>query len=382
LGVHLLAIGDIGPIDDMIHLGDEAMFDEAVRQLRHRGVARITGVSSNPRDSAERYGIEAVRPLGRDAMTDEEALDTELGAALRSTDAVLVTGGGNISSVWPTHIVERARLARLAQRLQIPFVVSGQTIGPVLSDDDRDEVGRMLGSARLVGTRERPSFELVRRLGVDPARLAHTIDDASFLGAENDTSDVPSTPVALVSFARHVGDADPDTAAHALAGLLDTVAEVTGLQIVFLAHFASLRPDEPRGDTLMHQRIIDRMRSTRVRVEATTDAPAAARLARTASLVVSSRYHPAVFAASGAVPTIGIPVDTYTDVKLRGALGAVGHDGILPLEQLVIESPVAWVSDLWSRRDAVRAGAEERLIQARAASVTWWDRVHEALGER
>ncbi len=380
--MHLVAIGDIGPIDDMIHVGDEAMFDEAVRQLRRRGVERITGVSSNPADSTERYGVDAVRPLGLDSINDDEALDTELGAALRSADAVLVTGGGNISSVWPTHIVERARLARLAHRLGIPFVVSGQTIGPVLTRDDREEVGRMLRSARLVGTRERPSFELVQELGVDPARLAHTIDDATFLAADADTTDAPSTPVALVSFARHVGDADPDAAADALAGLLDTVAEVTGLEIVFLAHFASLRPDEPRGDTLMHQRIIDRLRSTRVRVDATTDAPAAARLARNASLVVSSRYHPAVFAASGAVPTIGIPVDEYTGVKLRGALGAVGHDGILPLDRLVTESPVAWVTDLWSRRDAARAGATERLVQARAASASWWDRVHEALGER
>ncbi len=378
--MHVLAIGDIGPVDDMIHIGDEAMFDEATRQLTRRGVARITGISSHPADTATRYGIDAVPALGSSSVSDEEALESPLGHALRDADAVLVTGAGNLSSLWPSHIVERGRLARLAQRRGIPFVISGQTFGPALNESDRAEVGRMLRSARLVGTRERPSYDLARTLGVASERLGHTIDDASFLGWQSGVP-LPVEPVAVVTIARHVGDSDQDAALTAYARLLDAAAEATGLEIVFHAHFASLRDGEVRGDSAVHQQIIERMRSSRVRVERTTDAPAAARLARSASLVVNSRYHPAVFAASGGVPTIGVPVDDYTTVKLRGAIGAVGGQGIVPISELIATDPSPFVEEFWSRRGAMRATAHELLIPARQASEVWWDRVHTALTE-
>jgi polysaccharide pyruvyl transferase WcaK-like protein len=114
-------------------------------------------------------------------------------------------------------------------------------------------------------------------------------------------------------------------------------------------------------------------------LEPTTDSRSAARLARGAAFVVTSRYHPAVFAASGAVPILGIPVDGYTDVKLRGALAVAGQDGVVSLPELVGGAGIARFESLWGERDAIRARGVERVAAARLAATGWWDRVAETV---
>jgi polysaccharide pyruvyl transferase WcaK-like protein len=371
--MHLVLIGDIGPLDGMIHIGDEAMFDEAVRQLRRRGVDQITAISSNPADTTARYGVSAVLPMGRGGSADD------LRSLVADADGVLVTGGGNLSSVWPTHIVERSTLAQIATEQERPFVLSGQTIGPVLTGDGREMVARMLASARLVGLREAASAALVAGMGVPAARMAHTVDDASFLadGREQPTA-LDTEPYALITLARHVGDVDPELALTAYARLLDEVVAQTGLELVFHAHFASMREGDSRGDSAVHDAVAARLRTSRVRVAPTTDIPSSARLARGAALVVSSRYHPAVFAGPGGVPTIGIPVDQYTDVKLRGALGAFGQSGIVPLTAVLEGHGAEAVREVWDAREVTRERGIHLAEQVRPDSDAWWDRVRAA----
>ena len=93
---------------------------------------------------------------------------------------------------------------------------------------------------------------------------------------------------------------------------------------------------------LVHDDLAARMSapSTVLRI---VDTRTSAALARGASLVVTSRYHPAVFAVSGGVPTIGIAVDDYTTVKLTGALGNVGQTSVLSADALDPDADVVFV---------------------------------------
>jgi polysaccharide pyruvyl transferase WcaK-like protein len=399
--LRLVVIGDVGVLDGMVHIGDEAMFEALVLELRSRGFDDITGVSANPVETAARYGIEAVAGIGfggpiaqdraaqsermtrvlRVAAGDTAALDPGDSAfavidSIRSADGVAISGGGNMASNWPLHIFERATIGAIAALYGIPLVVSGQTIGPPLSETDAALVATLLGSAKLVGLREGGSFDLVGRLGVDPGLLTATVDDASFLPAVASPSDRPYCAVTLSS---HVGDADRDVFYDAVALLLDQVAATTGLEIVFFAHFASLDPTEVRGDSVVHAAVGARMTAP-FRVIPTTDARHAAGIAKNAALVVSSRYHPAVFAVSAGVPTIGITVDEYTSVKLTGALGNFAQHSVISAAEVIAGGGQSLVSTVWSGRDDVRGRGLEAAARARAASVTWWDRVAAALG--
>ena len=274
--------------------------------------------------------------------------------------------------------MERAAVASIARVLGIPLVVSGQTLGPVLTDTDTAVVADLLGSAALVGVRESASLGVAQRMGIDATRLQLSVDDASFLAAENEpleSAPADSGGYCAVTLANHLGDADREAFLDRFAELLDRVVETTGLEIVFFAHFGSLDGDDRRGDTAMHDAVAERMTSPRVRSVTPTDSPAAARLARGASLVISSRYHPAVFAVSAGVPTVGIPVDGYTTVKLTGALGNFGQSGILPVDTVVGGSGFDLVADVWAARAQIRITGTEMALPNRAGKNAWWDRV-------
>ncbi|NEM91811.1 polysaccharide pyruvyl transferase family protein [Galbitalea soli] len=402
--MRVLTIGDVGVVDGMVHLGDEAMFEAFVDAMRERRDARITGISAAPAETSARYGIDAIAGIGfggalahdRAAQADRmsrvlRTADGTLGLldagdpahrvieAVRASDAVAVSGGGNMASTWPLHIFERATLAELAHRLDRPFVVSGQTLGPELTGADRELLGGLLRRARLVGLREEPSLRLARALGVAEDRSSHTLDDASFLRAA-DSFGEPASGI-LVSLSTHLGGADRERAVTAIAALIDRAAELTGLDVGFLAHFASVRSDAVRGDSVLHEEVRARMTAPSV-IRHVTHARPAADLARAASLVVTSRYHPAVFALSGAVPTLALPVDEYTSVKLAGALGNLGQNGVLPLHELLASgASTATLDRVVAEAETIRADGLARLPEARRAAGAWWDRVAAALGD-
>jgi len=411
--VRIVVIGDVGVLDDMVHIGDEAMFDELVHQMRSRGVDEVTAVSSNPAETSARYGVSAVPNIGFRTQRGREELDARMDLvvrtaagdigllapddtahavieAIRASDGVAVSGGGNMASTWPSHIYERGTIGEIARLLGKPLVVSGQTIGPHLTTADGEIVARLLSSADLVGLRERPSYDLSLALGVPAEQLAQTVDDASFIADQPvDAESTPEHPYCLVSLSTHVGDENRAEFQQATALLLDSIAAQTGLDIVFFAHFASVNADESRGDTVMHDAVVERMtaRDTgstpdghpRVTTVHSGDSVSAARLARSAALVVSSRYHPAVFAVSGGVPTIGIPVDDYTTTKLTGALGNFGQGALLSAADLVAGRGAAVASALWADRDTVRARGLALAVESRESSSEWWDRVADVL---
>jgi polysaccharide pyruvyl transferase WcaK-like protein len=387
----------------MVHVGDEAMFDELVHQLRRRGADHITGISSNAAETRERYGIDAVAGIGfrtqKTRAEQQERMDavvrTAAGAtglladddtalavieAIRASDGVAVSGGGNMASTWPSHIFERATIGAIARLLGKPLVVSGQTIGPHLDPADRELVAALLSSAALVGLREQPSYALSVDLGVPPGLLVQTVDDASFLAEQDDAPLEARAPYCLVSLSTHVGVENREAFQQRVAELLDHVATTTGLDIRFFAHFASLDTSESRGDTVMHDAVMARMTTTGAETVDEGDSVAAARLARGAALVVSSRYHPAVFAVSGGVPTIGIPVDDYTTTKLTGALGNFGQDALVSAERLVAGEAPAVASAVWQARETIRERGLGIAASSRGASAAWWDRVAAALG--
>ncbi|CAN5316633.1 hypothetical protein BH11ACT2_BH11ACT2_12860 [soil metagenome] len=376
--MHIVAIGDIGVVDDMIHIGDEAMFEQLVAEVRARGIGEIVALSSAPSDTADRYGVRSIARIGfsgaRAEMTERmrRVLAGELGpgdpaldviAAVESSAGVAIAGGGNMTSLWPLHIYERATLGALAARAGVPLVVSGQTIGPQLSEPDAALVTRLLASARLVGVRESASLALVRSLGIDHATL--TIDDASYLPVDS-----PPEARCLVTLAGHVGDHDREAFVGAVAALLDDVATSTGLEIVFSPHFGSTRAGEVRGDSVMHADVARRLTAPSREIPATHAARSGV-LARSAALVISSRYHPAVFAVPGGVPTIGIAVDDYTTVKLTGALGNFNQSSVLDAADLISGEGRALLARVWRNRDAIRAGVPHRQYE----SAQWWSSV-------
>ncbi|GAB3152456.1 hypothetical protein GCM10027058_20480 [Microbacterium neimengense] len=387
----VLAIGDVGVVDDLFHVGDEAMFDAAVIELRRRGIETV-GISSAPADTRARYGIDAVDRLGfagldRDAaarraeqLVDAATGSTELAAddpargvlhALGAVTGVLHTGGGNLASRWPVHIYERTTLTRMAAARGLPVVFSGQTFGPDLTAADEARLRAALADAALVGVREGSTEALVRAWGLRPRRQ---VDDASFLDAP---TVAPASGPLLVSLSGWYAHRPTDAVDAALARMIDTAAEHTGAPVVFHAHFGPLTDGDVRGDVVVHERVRARLQSPS-RLESTVDTAHAVALARSARLLISSRYHPVVFAAPSGVPVLALAADEYTRIKLTGALEPWGQDRVFDIDDA--SSASAALPALISRAASLRDAATERFDTHRARASEWWDHVAAALG--
>ncbi len=415
--MRIVVIGDVGVVGGMMHIGDEAMFDALVEALRARGASSIVGVSSDPPETAERYGIEAVPPIGftggradmearfaavARCAAGERALPADDPAwgvidAVAGADAAAIAGGGNMASNWPMHVFERAALGVIAEAFGRPLVGTGQTLGPRLDPAERELVGGLLRRARLVGVREHASERLALELGVALDRLAANRDDATFLGlgiggglggtatsgdeGRADAAGVTGAAVApiLVSLSLHLGGLPRPQAVAGLAAALDGLAERAGRPIVFHPHFGSLDPSRTAGDEVLHDEVRAAMRAPAEALQPGDPRPAA-RLARGAAMLVTSRYHPAVFAGPGGVPVAALSADDYTAVKLRGATGWWDQHGVIDLAAAVSPSGADALGGVWDTRAQAQADAARLRPAAEAASAAWFDRVVEALG--
>jgi len=273
-------IGDVGG-DDRRHIGDEAMLEANIDALRRlMPEAEITVISRDPAWIKEHYGVGPTSDF----------------------DAAFVSGGGNLTSTWPELLHARIELLNHAKARGVPAVVVGQTIGPRLTRSERRQLADALSYASLVGVRERPSYELARKLGVTKERLWYQSDDALFLAPPREESGAIAVTIDPQIRAAGIFDA--------LRAQLDELSRATGAPIVIVPHAWGTEPSDLTESRLLNLGTI---------AENLTAAEAA-RIAANASLVISTRYHPIVFAMGAATPAIGIHGDDYCRIKLEGAL--------------------------------------------------------------
>lgn len=388
----VLAIGDIGLVSGMMHIGDEAMFEAARDELAERGLS-MTGISAEPTESSARYGMPMVGRLGFAGLSRAEAAaradllvaaatgrvrlepDDPAGDVLEVFDdasGLLNAGGGNLASRWPVHVYERTALAAMARARGIPVVVSGQTFGPDLADGDAERVATMVRAAALTGVREPVSGGLARSWG---ASVIEGVDDASFLGWSGVAGAADASDTVIVSLSGWFDGRPADEVERRIASLADHAARTVG-PVVFHAHFGPFdRADAPAGDAALHERIRARMTEPS-EVAPTGDPRGAAALARGARLLITGRYHPAVFAAPAGVPIVALSADDYTRIKLSGALAHWGQGGVLDLDDL----PPSAVDRVMDQGGVIAARAADRLPRLRDRAREWWDAVADALG--
>lgn len=409
----VLVVGDIG--QHAYHVGDEAMTMAAARFL-HEGGCSVTLMTRDERHSArylnaprntngggysylpfflfpwspaereltlaalecvlielhadrarpsiaELMALPQVQALPEVLHPLEQTVERMVGFAdsIAAMDAVVISGGGNLNSRFGWLLYERAAVALVAEYAGVPLFVTGQSLGPTLTERDAQTLERMLHSARSVSVREENSLAWCRERGID-ARLC--VDDA--------TDAAPEHPSRTLDYTADTDEADEVGTAHAvpldpsellgalperyvcvtvnactqeqaerLAGLLDRVHREHGCAPVFLSHFGDpLHADQPgrRGDADTHERIAGLL-SPAAR-EAAIVLPIlhtdqSLLVHRAAALTITSRYHPAVFSAAAGIPVLALIPDAFTQVRVGGALSLYGWgEFTLPLGML------------------------------------------------
>jgi len=338
----LLVIADVGG-EERRHIGDEAMLEANLAAFRERipGVT-FTVVSRDPAWTAHRYGVDAAAlfgfPPGPSGATERAAMLEGLLAdatggnsssstiqALAGADGLVLSGGGNLSSRWADLLYERAALLHLARILHKPAVVLGQTLGPRLEGDEQRLLAQTLSSARFVGVRELPSLALALGLGLPPERLWYQCDDALFLQPAPPPADPLPRPGAIAVTIDPQLRASADSLFASLAGQLRRLSQTTGAPLVLIPHAYGRESAALPSDVTEARLLAERIALPGIVVTGPLSAAEVRRITGDASLVVSTRYHPIVFALAAAVPALGIYSDEYCRIKLQGALAHAGH---------------------------------------------------------
>lgn len=390
------------------HVGDEAIASRSTARLRERGheVLRISRrekygpggaepertlpalVFPWPLEERALYLDEIRRILRgeRDALPPHDKLFDVI-EQLRGADALLIGGGGSLTSRFGWLLDERLATALVARHLGLPVVLSGQSLGPELTPADRGSARELLELCTLVGLRDAHSVRLARELCPEHPALVQSLDDAFGIGAPGAGDDLAPEPDPELLSVTLGGDGDPlpreDYVAVATA-VVDLLAERTGARVELVPHMAD--PDHGGGDLDLHEEVARRLRAPAAVLPIALDVESAARTAA-AGWVVTTRFHPVVFATAAGSSVLALPLNRYGTARMDGALRNVGlAGGAVPLAALwdpTTSGPSALLEPVVDALIAARPAEREHLRAVRprldAAAESWWDRVCDAL---
>jgi polysaccharide pyruvyl transferase CsaB len=340
-----------------LNLGDEAILQSIMAQLRAAVPCEITVFSRDAKDTAARHKVEKsipVRDLSRDEVRPEIAeLD------------LLILGGGGI--LYDEAAAIYLREVELAQEHRVPVLVYAVSAGPLHDAVSRTLVRDTLSRVNAVTVRERRAQQLLEEVGLrdievtaDPAFLL----EAEPLPAEALQREGLNQNRRLIGLSvREPGSAAPDideTHYHALlANAADYMVDRLDADLVFV-------PMEPRQKDTQHcHAVVSKMahahQATVLKGEYTSGQLLS--LMSHFDFAVGMRLHFLIFAALNRVPFVALPYSS----KVAGFLEDL-EIAMPPLKQVNAGQLIAYIDRWWDLRRNLQARLEKAVpeIQTRA----------------
>jgi polysaccharide pyruvyl transferase CsaB len=350
-----LRIGISGSYGGM-NLGDEAILQGIVGEIRRNLSAQITVFTRNPADTLARHRVERaipVRELTRKEITPEvQALD------------LFVLGGGGI--LYDRDVDGYLREVNLAHELGVPVLVYAISAGPLASSASRRKVQEALNACAIVTVRDRQAYRLLEDVGVTSEM--HLTADPAFL-MQPEPLPIEALTAEGVEFDRHlVGfsvrepgpaapDIDPDEYYALLANAADFVIERLEADVVFVP-MEKFDVQHSHG-VVAHMKNAERAEVLRRRYSPGQVLDLMGRF----EFAVGMRLHFLIFAALRGTPFTPLPYAS----KVTGLLEDLDM-GSPPLGSVGIGQLIATIDRSWDSRADTRAKIADRLpdLQDRA----------------
>jgi len=350
-----LRVGISGSYGGM-NLGDEAILDGILNQLRSSVSADITVFSRNPADTLVRHKVEhsvAVRALTRKEVSSE----------VQSLD-LLILGGGGI--LYDREAETYLREVFLAHEFGVPVVVYAVSAGPLTNSTTKQAVRDGLNASAIVTVRDRQGYRLLEDAGV--TRDIHLTGDPAFLLLPQELP-VEALRAEGVEFDRHLvgfsvrepGPAapniDPEEYYLLLANAADFVVERLDADVLFVP-MEKTDVQHSHG-VVAHMRNAERAEILRRRYSPEQILDLVGRL----EFAVGMRLHFLIFAALRGTPFTALPYAS----KVTGLLEDLEME-MPPLESVGAGQLLATIDRSWDARDEIRLKVQRRLpeLQRRA----------------
>lgn len=334
-----------------LNLGDEAILQSILQQLRRSLPVEITVFSKDPQDTLERYPVEravSVRTLSRDEILPE----------IKRLD-LFVLGGGGI--LFDGEVKQYLREVALAHESGVPVMIYAVGVGPLRDPVNQEMVRANLEKAAGLTVRENLDRKVLEEAGLHREILI-TADPALLLNPE------PLPPQALRQeglegkerligmSVREPGPAAPDInedVYHALlANAADYMVDRYDADIVFV-------PMERKVLDMQHSHaVISKMlwpqRATVLKMHYTPGKLLS--LMKHFSFAVGMRLHFLIFAALQGVPFVALPYAS----KVTGFLQELQME-TPPLEMVNSGRLIAYIDRSWDQRKILQARINRKL---------------------
>ncbi len=341
-----------------LNLGDEAILESILTQLRMSLDAEFTVFTRDPEDTLQRHGVEhalEIRDLTREEAEQEIAkLD------------LFVLGGGGI--LYDRDAGSYLRDVGVAQEAGVPVMVYAVSAGPLQERSVRKTVCERLSGVDVITVRDRQGKRLLEDVGVEKEIIV-TADPALLLEPEDLPPDAMKSEGLddvkhLVAFSvREPGPAAPDIDVdhyhELLANAADFIVDRLDVDIIFV-------PMERRKMDVQHSHAVASMMQFAQRagvLKGTYTARQMISLLARCDFAVGMRLHFLIFAALADVPFVALPYAS----KVAGLIEDFEME-MPPLSGVNSGRLIATIDRSWDYRSQIRKRIRRHLpdLQDRA----------------
>ena len=341
-----------------MNLGDEAILEVILRELRASLDVDVVVFSRNAKDTEQRHKVRAVpiREMHKDDVFEE----------LRKLDLFILGGGGIL---FDGLVEDMLRDVNWARELGIPVMVYAISVGPLKTPESKQLVVTALSKVDKITVRENEAKRILHDLGLEQ-EIEVTADPGLLLKPQSFTKEMlkmeginPDSP--LVGFSlREPGPAAPDLNIEQYHGILanaaDFMVERFDAQILFVPMEVGDNKD-PQHSHAVISKMVNAQRASVLKGEYSSAAVLG--LMKHMSFVVGMRLHFLIFAGIQKVPFVPLPYAT----KVVGLLSDLEMP-MPPITALNVGKLCAFLDRSWDLRERIRKKLEVKVppLQERA----------------
>ena len=341
-----------------MNLGDEAILEVILRELRASVDVDVVVFSRNAKDTEQRHKVRAVpiREMHKDDVLEE----------LRKLDLFILGGGGIL---FDGLVEDMLRDVNWAKELGIPVMVYAVSVGPLKTAESKQLVVAALNKVDKITVRENEAKRILHDLGIEQ-EIEVTADPGLLLKPQLFTKEMlkmeginPDTP--LVGFSlREPGPAAPDLDIeqyHAiLANAADFMVERFDAQVLFIPMEAGDNKD-PQHSHAVISKMANAQRASVLKGEYSSAAVLG--LMKHMSFAVGMRLHFLIFAGIQKIPFVPLPYAT----KVAGLLSDLEMP-MAPIAALNVGKLCAFLDRSWDLRERIKKRLEVKVppLQERA----------------
>jgi polysaccharide pyruvyl transferase CsaB len=334
-----------------LNLGDEAILQSIITQLRRSLPVEITVFTRDIEDTRRRHNVERVIPVR--SLTRSEIIP-----AIEHLDLFLLGGGGIL---FDTVIKDYLREVFIAHSKEVPVMVYAISAGPLQDPNMQKQVKEALSLAAVITVRERNAKKILEEAGIN-CEIIVTADPAFLLEPEPISEEIiqrehlEGGQKLFGMSVREPGGAAPDlneiTYHELLANAADFMIDRYDARIVFV-------PLEHSVLDIQHSHaVISRMlRPQKAWVLQGEYSPGQLlSIIQRFDFAVGMRLHFLIFAALQGVPFVALPYAT----KVGGILDDL-QIAMPPLRLVSAGRLISYIDRYWDNREEIKARIKQRL---------------------